>query len=855
MVVGEKEKEREYMEGLEIISRSIVEAENQEADLGTKIELTPWDLRLFHVEGIQKGLLFHIPNFTDVAFSTVNHLKHSLSSTLHFYPPLAGRLSIDEHHDATCSVSIICNNLGVLFVHAVAHNTSVSHILQPTYVPPILHSFFPLNGVKNHQGTSHPLLAVQVTELVDGVFIGCSMNHCAADGTSFWDFFKSWAQLTRCAGSGTHTIPSNLPSSLLHRWIPDDMNRPIRFPYTKQHNDEGLIVSPSQVPPERMFHFTNQNIAQLKAKANAEVVKLKNDTNNNITISSLQALLSHIWGRVIEHQHLSPEEEVSLKLVIGGRQRMLDPGLAERYFGNVVHGCTLSMKAGELVEGGLGNGALEMNKLIGLHTQEKLMGYYKGWVKNPVFGGGSRKNTLVVSSDPRFDVYGNDFGWGKPVAARCGVANKNDGKITLYAGAEEELTPWDLQLLRVGGIQKGLVFHIPNIKDKDVVFNTLHHLKRSLSSTLHFFPQLAGRLSIEQHVDATCSVFIICNNLGALFVHAAAHNTSVSHILQSTHVPRILASFFPLNGVNNYQGTSNPLLAVQLTELADGVFIGCSMNHCVADGTSFWNFFKCWSQITRHGGTLLPSTSNPHRWFPDAINRPIRFYYTHQNHNTHDHGFISQPPPERVFHFTKQRIAELKAKANAEVKLLKLKNHNTKITISSLQALTSHIWGCVIRHQHLDPQQQVCLMVAIGARQRMLDPPLADNYFGNAMQVSILRMKAGEFAKGGLGNAAMEMNKLIGLYTQEKLKSCYEGWVKKPELYVPEKHTLVISSSPRFDVYGNDFGWGKPVAVRSGVANKFDGKITLFGGTQEGSIDLHVCIANHILEAIAKDAL
>jgi hypothetical protein len=24
----------------------------------------------------------------------------------------------------------------------------------------------------------------------------------------------------------------------------------------------------------------------------------------------------------------------------------------------------------------------------------------------------------------------------------------------------------------------------------------------------------------------------------------------------------------------------------------DGVFIGCSMNHCLGDGTGYWNFFN-----------------------------------------------------------------------------------------------------------------------------------------------------------------------------------------------------------------------------------------------------------------------
>ncbi|KAE9586368.1 putative transferase [Lupinus albus] len=61
--------------------------------------------------------------------------------------------------------------------------TRVSYILHSNYVPPFLHSFIPLSGVKNYESTSHPLLAVQITELVDGIFIGFSMNHSVLDDT------------------------------------------------------------------------------------------------------------------------------------------------------------------------------------------------------------------------------------------------------------------------------------------------------------------------------------------------------------------------------------------------------------------------------------------------------------------------------------------------------------------------------------------------------------------------------------------------------------------------------------------------------------------------------------------------
>ncbi|KAL8255320.1 hypothetical protein R6Q59_033541 [Mikania micrantha] len=39
----------------------------------------------------------------------------------------------------------------------------------------------------------------------------------------------------------------------------------------------------------------------------------------------------------------------------------------------------------------------------------------------------------------------------------------------------------------------------------------------------------------------------------------------------------------------SYNGHFNPTMAVQVTKLQEGVFIGFSVNHVVVDGTSLWN--------------------------------------------------------------------------------------------------------------------------------------------------------------------------------------------------------------------------------------------------------------------------
>ncbi|KAK1554020.1 hypothetical protein Q3G72_006701 [Acer saccharum] len=76
------------------------------------------------------------------------------------------------------------------------------------------------------------------------------------------------------------------------------------------------------------------------------------------------------------------------------------------------------------------------------------------------------------------------------------------------------LTPWDLALLSVHYIQKGLLYTKPAVDDQEEFINTLlDRLKQSLSLTLvHFYP-LAGRFKTVKSEDTkSCLVFVDLND-------------------------------------------------------------------------------------------------------------------------------------------------------------------------------------------------------------------------------------------------------------------------------------------------------------------------------------------------------
>ncbi|KAI9077607.1 hypothetical protein K1719_040444 [Acacia pycnantha] len=337
-------------------------------------------------------------------------------------------------------------------------------------------------------------------------------------------------------------------------------------------------------------------------------------------------------------------------------------------------------------------------------------------------------------------------------------------------------------------------------------------------------------------------------------------NTTIADILEPTYVPPIVSSFFPPGNIKCFEGTRVPLMVVQVTELLDGIFMACSMNHCVADVKPYWNFLNAWAQISRNGLNHIAPDSKLtpfKRWFPHGnIERPITipFRAIIENHHLKESTNTTQSPPfsRRIFHFNREKIAQLKTKANSEIQ-----DSVTSNKISSLQAVLAHVWRSSIRNQNLDPEDEVTYSFLISASSRVSKPPIPDDYFGITVQFTTVTMKVRDLVgHGGLGKFASEMNKAISSCTEEKIKRDFEAWVRNPTMYT--EHATIgkfmkTSSSPRANFYNLDFGWGRPVAVRGGQANAKQWKLMADAGAEEGSFDIELCASYEVLEALARD--
>ncbi|OIW14882.1 hypothetical protein TanjilG_30601 [Lupinus angustifolius] len=345
------------------------------------------------------------------------------------------------------------------------------------------------------------------------------------------------------------------------------------------------------------------------------------------------------------------------------------------------------------------------------------------------------------------------------------------------------LAPADIARLSLHYIQKGLLFINPvSNNQKTFIQNLLDNLKQSLSLALvHFYPLFARLVTRKTEDPPTYVVFVDCssNSPGAGFIYATLDMT-VSDILSPIDTPSIVQSLFDHHKAVNHDGHTMPLLSIQVTELLDGVFIGCSMNHSIGDGTSYWNFFNTWSEIFQSQGNVhdhdIPISHQPihNRWFPESCNPLINLPFKH--HDEFISRFEAPKLRERMFHFTVESIAKLKAKANKEC------NSNTTI-VSSFQSLSAFIWRSITRARCLSHDQATSCILTINNRTRM-QPPVAQDYFGNLIQRVSGKSTAGELLEHDLGWAAMKMHVAVANHNNIVVQNYFNEWLQLDEEFI-----------------------------------------------------------------------
>jgi len=237
-----------------------------------------------------------------------------------------------------------------------------------------------------------------------------------------------------------------------------------------------------------------------------------------------------------------------------------------------------------------------------------------------------------------------------------------------------------------------------------------------------------------------------------------------------------------------YDGHTRPLLSVQVTEQLDGIFIGCSMNHVMADGTSFWHFCKMWSEIHKANGKYLSISRPPahERWSRDQDGSYIRLPFTHPDEFI---GRYEEAPElrERIFHLSSESIARLKAKANEECATKK---------ISYFQAMTALVWRSIVRASRRSYDQATICGILANNRHR-LHPPLPEGYFGNSCDDIKATTTVGRLIENSLGRVALLVHQYVTDHTDKGVRDNLKEWLKSFEQHtVSFPCGVLMTSSP-----------------------------------------------------------
>ncbi|KAH9626190.1 hypothetical protein KSS87_018115 [Heliosperma pusillum] len=184
-------------------------------------------------------------------------------------------------------------------------------------------------------------------------------------------------------------------------------------------------------------------------------------------------------------------------------------------------------------------------------------------------------------------------------------------------------------------------------------------------------------------------------------------------------------------------------------------------------------------------------------------------------------------------------------------------NHDSKIDkISSFQALTAFVWKSIVKATSRPGNEVTKCRLAINNRPR-LDPPFHNNYFGNCVNVLTTSTTVSELLNHDLGWAASQLHQLVVNYNDKTIRDEVDQWLLSPVFFrldMLDSPGITMSSSPRFDMYGNEFGLGKPVAIRSGSANKFAGSVTAYPGREGGgNVELEICLPPESMCALELD--
>jgi hypothetical protein len=135
-----------------------------------------------------------------------------------------------------------------------------------------------------------------------------------------------------------------------------------------------------------------------------------------------------------------------------------------------------------------------------------------------------------------------------------------------------------------------------------------------------------------------------------------------------------------------------------------------------------------------------------------------------------------------------------------------------------------------VRSRDTDDEKTIDFIFGCNVRRRM-NPPLSPQFFGNAILNVIVRKNAGEVKRAPLSEISRWIRDATNSMDSERIQSAI-NWLGNQGDFIRIKcqfdtsfltDTYSATSWANVDIYGGDFGWGRPRRVMTPILRAMDG--------------------------------
>ncbi|XP_048327193.2 phenolic glucoside malonyltransferase 1-like [Ziziphus jujuba] len=341
------------------------------------------------------------------------------------------------------------------------------------------------------------------------------------------------------------------------------------------------------------------------------------------------------------------------------------------------------------------------------------------------------------------------------------------------------LTFFDLHWLRLPRLQRIFFYEISSPSHEHFFDSVIPKLKHSLSLTLHHFLPVAANLTWPQHSRKPILNYVDGDGVSLII---AESNSDFYHL--SGNDFRKATDYHPLLPHLEISKERAKVMALQVTVFPNcGISIGFTSHHAVLD--------------------VIEDPRGAEEVYLNA-------WLNHDGPNNRSLMVMEfEVPPGSVrgtFELSREKIEKLKKSVFVNIDEPK---HGV-VHKSTFSVICGYTWVCIAKALKIK-EKEAMFVFSADCRSR-LKPILPATYFGNCIQGCLVVVETESLlGEVGVSVAVEAISKAVKRLEDGVINGGLETWISiSKAMQSNNQRPVFVASSPRFEVYNTDFGWGRP---------------------------------------------